>query len=638
MSISRVSGVSDHTKNSQPPVHDAPMTRSRLRRTSVVYSLMVLGGAALLLTGSGFWAATGVGLWFPGAGFLAAGGWWTVFMPVVLFLFALSLFAWFGAGFNTLPPTVWLGSALLAGWAAGASVSWTGVVIAAAVLVVGHAAAQLMFRRSRTAMARRRQRRLEYLPAAMATAAATATAPPGRESLELDPETLAALRYVFDRALQDPADFSGYDKIDQFQTAAYRYQINYLGYGLAVTQAHYAPNFHGYLAHAQRNLIDKYLDHRVWKYWAFENAWGNLRLNPDPVGKDNIMLTGYLGLQVGLYTALTGDQRYLQPGSLAFGKYQHSLHTIADSLMTNYRKAPFVLFPCEPNFTYTACNFRGMGALQVYDRVAGTQYFDELAERFEEKLETEFVHLDFSMVALKSQHTGFNLPFPVPDALPAVYLNSMFPEIAQRYWAVARAEAFADEDGLKPVLPKIAVDMGNYSRGYGMAMEAQYGAAREFGDTDAADATKRALDTLCDPVTENGVFRYRKSSNWLNACVTLDRQLHHNFWRQTVLGPTPGSVLRGPLLDEVAYPDVLVAKAFSDGDDLRLVLYPGGPAKRQRLGLARLQPGRPYHVTGAVKRSVTADAQGRAEVSVDLEGRTEVRATPSTDAAAGSVE
>jgi Linalool dehydratase/isomerase len=637
MSISRVSGVSDQTKDFQPPVHDAPITRSRLRRTRVVYALMVLGGAALLLTGSGFWAATGVGLWFPGAGFLATGGWWTVFMPVVLFLFALSLIAWFGAGFNTLPPTVWLGSALLAGWAAGASVSRTGVVIAAAVLVVGHVAAQLVFLRSRKAMARRRQRRLEYLPAAMATAAATATAPPSPESLELDPETLAALRYVFDRALQDPADFSGYDKIDQFQTAAYRYQINYLGYALAVTQAHYAPNFHGYLAHAQRKLIDKYLDHRVWQYWALENAWGNLRLNPDPVGKDNIMLTGYFGLQVGLYTALTGDQRYLRPGGLTFGKYQHSLHTIADSLMMNFRKAPFGLFPCEPNWVYTACNFRGAGALQVYDRITGSHNFDEIAHDFRNKLESEFVHADFSMVALKSKHTGFNLPFPVPDALPSVYLNSMFPDIAQRYWAIARAEAFADEGGLKPVLPRVAIDAGNYKPGYALAMEAQYGAAREFGDTAAADAAKRALDTLCDPVTENGVFRYRKGSNFINACVILDRQLQHNFWRQTVLGPTPESALSGPILDDVDYPDVLVAKALSDGDDLRLVLYPGGPAGRQRLRLARLQPGRPYHITGAVETSVNADSQGRAEISVLLGGRTEVRLAPSTDASAGSV-
>lgn len=609
------------------PSH-GPVTTSRLRRTLAAYLVMLAIGAALLWTGSPFWSSTGVGLWFPGAGFLAAGGWWAAMTPAVLILFALSLVAWFGAGFTTLPPLVWLGGALLAGWAgSGEAVSRVGVITAAVLVIVGIAATKLVTRRSRKNMLERRARRVGYLPAATATARKVAAVPPGE--LELDPETLAGLRYVIDRGLQAPGDFTGYDKIDQFQTAALRYQINYLGYALAVAQAHYTPNFHGYLTRAQRGFIDTYRHRQVWGYWGWENAWGNLRLNPDPVGRDNIMLTGFFGLQVGLYTALTGDDRYLQPGGLSFGKHQHSLHDVADSLMMNYRKAPFGLFPCEPNWTYTACNFRGMGALQVYDRITGSHHFDEIAENFKHRLETEFVQPDFSMVALKSMHTGIDLPFPVPDAIPAVYLNSMFPEIAQRYWAIMRTEAFAVEgDQLKPVLPKGAVDMGNYKPGYGLAMEAQYGAAREFGDTEAADAAKLALDTLCEPVTENGVFRYTKMSNSVNACVTLDRQLHQNFWRQTVLGPTPDAALTGPILDEVAYPDVLVARAISDGHDLQLVLYPGTAPGRQTLGLARLQPNREYRLAGEPGQRFIAGNDGRAEVTLVLAGRTPVQVLP----------
>jgi hypothetical protein len=61
------------------------------------------------------------------------------------------------------------------------------------------------------------------------------------------------------------------------------------------------------------------------------------------------------------------------------------------------------------------------------------------------------------MVSLKSKHTGIDLPFPLPDAIPAVYLNSMFPDIAIRYWEILRTEAFAAAAGqLKPVLPKRA--------------------------------------------------------------------------------------------------------------------------------------------------------------------------------------
>jgi hypothetical protein len=609
------------------PQRHGPVTRARLRRTGVVYLLTLAIGAALVSTRSGFWGATGVGLWFPGAGFLAAGGWWWTLMPIVLLVFVMSLIAWFGSGFTTAPPVIWFGAALLAGWAAaGESVSMVGVVAAGEFVGIGTVGGLLAARRSHKATLRRRAERLAYLPAAVSNATAAATAPPSRGELELGPDALAALRYVIDRGLQKPGDFTGYDKIDQFQTSALRYQINYLGYALAVAQAHYTPNFHGYLTRAQRGLIDTYLDRQVWGYWKWENAWGNLRLNADPVGKDNIMLTGYFGLQVGLYTALTGDERYLRPGGLTFGKYQHSLHDIAESLMMNFRKAPFELFPCEPNWIYTACNFRGLGALQVYDRITGSDYFDELAVIFRRRLETEFIHPDLSMVALKSKHTGIDLPFPVPDALPAVYLNSMFPDIAQRYWAIARTEAFAEEGGqLKPVLPKVAIDMGNYKPGYAFAMEAQLGATREFGDTEAADAVKLALDSLCDPVTEGGVFRYRKMSNFVNACVNVDRLLHKDFWRQTVLGPTAESALSGPILDEVAYPDVLVAKAASDGSDLRLVLYPGAGNGPQTLRLARLQPDRSYRVTtNTANQSVTADSDGCAQVAVILQGRTTV--------------
>jgi hypothetical protein len=591
---------------------------------------MLVIGAVLPVTGSPFWTAMGVGLWFPGAGFLAIGGWWSVLAPVVLIFFVLSLVAWFAAGFTTLPPIVWLGAAVLAGWAAtGQRTSTLGIVAAAIVVVFCFVAMQVVSRRSRRAALRRRAERLQYLPRATARARERALRPPEAEDLELDSDTLAGLRYVIDRGLQEPGDFTGYDKIDQFQTASLRYQINYLGYALAVTQAHYTPNFHGYLTHAQRGLIDTYRDRKVWSYWGWENAWGNLRLNADPVGRDNIMLTGFFGLQVGLYTALTGDDRYLADGGLSFGKHEHSLHDVADSLMANFRKAPFGLFPCEPNWTYTACNFRGMGALQVYDRLTGSRYFDEIAENFKHRLETEFVHPDFGMVSLKSKHTGIDLPFPLPDAIPAVYLNSMFPDIAMRYWGILRTEAFAEDAGqLKPVLPKGAIDMGNYKPGYGLAMESLYGAAREFGDADAAAAAKLALDTLCDPVTEDGVFRYHKMSNSVNACVTIDRQLHQNFWRRTVVGPTADSALYGPVLDEVAYPDVLVARATSDGDDLHLVLRPGRRNSSQVLRFARLQPHRAYRVTGALSESLVADSQGRGELTIVLSGRTEIRVLP----------
>lgn len=57
-----------------------------------------------------------------------------------------------------------------------------------------------------------------------------------------------------------------------------------------------------YLTQAQRNLIDLYLQKKIWSYWIYESAWGHLNLtNPDPADKDNMMLRGWFGLNVGMY-------------------------------------------------------------------------------------------------------------------------------------------------------------------------------------------------------------------------------------------------------------------------------------------------------------------------------------------------
>jgi hypothetical protein len=100
-----------------------------------------------------------------------------------------------------------------------------------------------------------------------------------------------------------------------------------------------------------------------------------------------------------------------------------------------------------------------------------------------------------------------------------------------------------------------------------------------------------------------------------------------DFRRAVTEGPAE-SALRGPLLTEVRYPEVLVARAFSRGDDLELVLHPGGTPGPQRLGLERLKPGASYRVRGAGETRFVADASGRARFDVPLVGRTALEIAP----------
>ncbi|MGH7293208.1 MAG: hypothetical protein ACREJT_18460, partial [Myxococcota bacterium] len=59
-----------------------PVTASRLRRSAVIYAAVcTLGILPAVLGASPGLQAAGLGLWFPGAGFLASGGWSVLLLP-----------------------------------------------------------------------------------------------------------------------------------------------------------------------------------------------------------------------------------------------------------------------------------------------------------------------------------------------------------------------------------------------------------------------------------------------------------------------------------------------------------------------------------------------------------------------------
>ena len=74
---------------------------------------------------------------------------------------------------------------------------------------------------------------------------------------ELTARQLQFQRYLLDRALQPLERFDGYDTVDQFRESAIRYQLNYSQWGLALAQYRCTPAFQGYVAEAQRRLIEK---------------------------------------------------------------------------------------------------------------------------------------------------------------------------------------------------------------------------------------------------------------------------------------------------------------------------------------------------------------------------------------------
>ncbi|MGO9098417.1 MAG: hypothetical protein ACLP9Y_02890 [Mycobacterium sp.] len=619
-----------------PPAALGPLTRRRLLRTSAVYAAIVTVGAVLVWLGSPAWQVFGVGLWYPGAGFLALGGWHWVLTLVTLVLFAASLVAWFGAGANTFPPLLWLTAAAIAAVLSNGHVSNYGIGVA--VVLAGVVIALLLVWRTiaRARLSRTRSERTAYLPAKVAALRERAAGAPAVNDRELDVDALAGLRYIFDRALQDASDFSNFDKIDQFQTSAIRYQVNQLGYALAQVSFHYTPAFSGYSHEAQNRLVEKYLEHLVWGYWRWENAWGRLSLDADPAKTDNIMLTGYLALHVHNMTAATGDHRWNREGALTFRLndrkvFRHDGHSLIEQLMRNFHTQHFTLWPCEPNWIYPACNLRGAMAVRSYDRVFGTSHWDDIRDMFRLRLDTEFTNPDGSMVALRSSHTGFAVPFPMPNAAVPQLVNALFPDVAQRYWAISRQEEFyRNEHGLRVKPPPMGIDFGNYRPSVVSDVAALVNGATEMGDQEAVAAARDELHCRLTPVRQNGALYFKGVSTLWNAWIAQDRTGFRDCWRSLVIDPPAECVAHGPQLARVKYPDVQVASARNDGQTLRLVLRPGGSVADQDLTLTRLDPGRRYHVSGDGRdRTITADASGCAIVPVDLHARLELTVTPS---------
>ena len=635
------------------PERDAangPITSARLRRAGLVYLALAVAGSALAwLAISPRLQAFGLGLIVPGGGFLLypVGSLASTVAHVGLtlatwFVFGLALFAWFGSGNILAPIGVWLGAGIAAASMSHHHATWPLARLAVPGLVMLLAAGAVLLRRRSVpaAIARRRQRN-EYLTASagLATPRDRGTGLPLVE--EMSAEDVASMRFLLDRALQPVERFDGFDWIEQFQTTAVRYQVMSLSYALSVAQATRLPALRGYLFQAQRNLIDKMMDHRIWRYWVLENAWGNLRLDPDPMAPathDNVMYSGWYAAMIGMHTSNTGDDAYDRPGSIVFRhpsgrEFVYDWPSIIEILVDSFARSPFTLFPCEPNWIYVFCNNYAAIGVSLHDRLRGTDHWSRIEPHYRRSLEQEFTTVDGRLVAIRSASTGLTIPSltsTVADAMAAYYVHPVFPDIARRSWEIVRREMIhIDAGGTRVDLRGWdRIDTGNYRRSNAMTLAAVMNAATEMGDAEAHDALHTAFMAEHPPVMDAGVLHHPGVSTLGNIVAFCSRAGRTNAMHDLVADGLPAAWREGPLLESVEYPDVLVAKAVSDGTALDLSLLPGRGPGCHTLGMSQLRPGTRYRCEGTIEGEVGADAEGRTSVTVELAGRREVHVRP----------
>lgn len=274
--------------------------RERQARCLAAYGVIIAVSALGGLFGafSETTKATLLGAALPGFGFLHWSAGDQIFLAAGcigagLLAFGAALLGWFATGNVLAPLVVWM----LLAWAAGrpelagldskqVASGWQFAVAPTLWMTVGFA----WIKPERAAP-----------PIHAGLAADRSSAVPLESPKELSWDDLQRLRLLLDRALQPVERFEGFEWRDQFQTAAVRYQVNFMAYALALTRQRYAPAAEGYFLDAQRQLLAKIGDRRLWRYWQLENAWGRLRFGADPVPQENIMYSGFTALQMAIW-------------------------------------------------------------------------------------------------------------------------------------------------------------------------------------------------------------------------------------------------------------------------------------------------------------------------------------------------
>jgi hypothetical protein len=592
-----------------------PNTARIVRRAMTVLTGVEVVALALIVLGGERLSALGVGLALPGAGLPMGRLWWLT--PVALVLFAIALFGWLLVGIVLGPPLVWATAAVLSAVAADGRSGDLRVAVPVAVAVLVGAAG--IGDRIRHDAARARGRELNrvlsslHWPEPTIGAAAPAT----------DAE-LAAVRPLADLALQPLDSFDGFTTIDQFREAAWRYQLTTAGWTLSLAQHGRYTAFDGWLGEAQRNLIVKHLAPKVWTYWRYENLVGNLRWDPDPIHRENVMLSGYLLLSLGLYEGATGDRRFCAPGALTFDDGSHRYVYDADSIaghIARQMSASYVCaYPCEPNWTYLICNVIALSGITAHDNATGSDFGAELRPRFREALEREFTQHDGSLKVVRSKHLGAFLPGTAraSDLYVTFLLNGLYPDIAARQWAIYKHRFVRiDDDGFARLTttPLDNLDPGNYRRNEATAYSVLAASAREMNEPAIVEATLRTIDRNW-PADDTG--NRRGLSSFTRNMTAMGRLNVAGGLHAAVNGLTRYT---GPRLVEAPRADVVVRAAQPNGDTVSFVLdVPAGSREASTdFVLDRLRPGATYL---AGDGTVTAGHDGRATWRVRLTGPT----------------
>lgn len=360
-----------------------------------------------------------------------------------------------------------------------------------------------------------------------------------KESLaRLDAKQVASIRHIGNLARQLKGDWSNMMGPTHLNDGfgAYRFQLSYSAYALALAHYHRLPAAPGLFKHTFDLIIEKMCEPDVWFYWRDNSTGGGMFQTPksdpnaNPVEKDNIMYSAYLQTLVLLYNSLFNDNRYTAPGSLRLQydphlwgppggfDFQYDQNSLNDRVYWNMVENGYLGVPCEPYCVFQICNMIPIIGFRLNDVLTGGNTAEEVTKGYLKAWDDFGGRLDpdgrYQMLVAK--HINKPIPSAGPgwDAWCATLMHSWSPKFVEENYKHQRSEWLIDhEDGTKSIRierpPDMDINTANLSQTnhFGWIVAC----AAELGDTETMQGLLAYADKRLNPRIQNGGLTYPRS-------------------------------------------------------------------------------------------------------------------------------
>ena len=376
------------------------------------------------------------------------------------------------------------------------------------------------------------------------------------------------------------------------------------------------------------------------------NVLGNFDTNPDPIRRDNIMFSAFLGDVINSFEAATGSTVFDEPGSLTFvwsdGRtFAYDHHSIYEAVKANFERSRLGFFPCEPGWSFTVCNVMGAQALHGHDVAHGTDGWQQVRDRWQQTLDHEYLTPDGSYAHIRSNHVG--LSWDTGEVPGGHYFANGTHRFVDILPAHARRAKALDLRGARPKMAALSAMVTDDRLPLDLPAEPerhrtrhQQAAAVDQGDRRCANGGRRAVGRCRHPHVGRTLQHRRR---WPERPLDVGAAGLGSYMLLRWSSPLDLAALNmrgyqqpaGPILDDTAWDDVLVTEARSpDGVSLLLHLRPRrGEVHGVRLRFVALHPWAGYRLLGAGPAvSVVADGSGHADVVLPVEGPLELILEP----------